>query len=83
MRTKNYYTIKNVKESGCIVVEYVATSYAKAIEFLKRMYLAEYNSARVLGYKCPVDTTDSGFFYYSGNGEMKGGEWKIEQAFAV
>lgn len=80
---KHYWTIKNVKESGVIVMEYVATSEKKAIAFLKKQFQAEYFGADIMGVKKPIDTTDDGFFFYNGNENRKGGEWKVEMANAA
>lgn len=75
-----YYIIENKKENGHVVMQYVATSEKKAIEFLKKQFNAEKNGAYVMGIKLPVDTTDDGFFYYNGGKGYQGGEWSIHAA---
>lgn len=80
---KTYYTIKNIKENGHMVMEYIATSEKKAIAFLKKEFKAETNGAIAMGIKTPIDTTDDGFFFYNGGKGYQGGEWKVESAMAI
>ena len=80
---KTYYIIENKKESGNVVMSYVATSEKKAIEFLKKEFKVEQLGAAYMGVKAPIDTTDNGFFFYNGNDTYKGGEWRVRSAGAA